>query len=190
MNAQDILRKILSYPIALGSVILAVVLIAIFVFRGLGIEELEQSILDSKRTRDTLSSNRKNSFGLKEDLEKLSELESLIDDMSLVSEERSANIAYFYDFEEKQAADMVSISQKGVIAPNSNTSMFTNLESRALIPFDLSITGTFNEALSYAYNLSTGEKIARITAINLGTSPSLDGTVSMDLNVLILGEGK
>ncbi|MEM7673814.1 MAG: hypothetical protein AAF212_10775 [Verrucomicrobiota bacterium] len=188
MNAQDQFRKVLDYPFALGLLAFALILAIVFIVRGLGIDELDAKVFDISKTRDTLSANRKNSTGLLDDLETLDTLTEKVDARSMVSEERSANIAYFYELDEKTAVSMTSVAQDPKIEPDKKNTYFTALKSRAIVPFSISVTGTFQEALTYLSMIHRGNKIAQVRRITIATNSQLDGTVEVDLKIHVFGE--
>ena len=188
MSAEDQLKKVLNYPFALGLLVFALVLGIVFFVRGLGTDELDTEVLDITKTRDTLSANRKNSTGLLDDLESLDALTIKVDERSMVSEERSANIAYFYELDEETAASMESVAQDSKINPNKKSTHFTALKSRVVVPFSISITGTFQEALSYINAVNSGGKIAQVRSFTMAKNPQIDWTVKVDLKIHLLGE--
>lgn len=190
MSIQDILRKVLEYPIALAATALALILGIAFLVRGLALPEIEQSITELQATRQTLTMNRKNAVGLESDLEMITTMVSEIDKRSLRSNQRSSNIAYFYATEAESSIKLSSITQGTAVVPNKKEKLFTALKSRTVIPFKLSANGLFEDVLEYMGALQEGDKLGRIRSFSISTQREDAGSalVKLDLNINMLGE--
>lgn len=188
MNIQDILRRLLLYPIAFTCGLFSVALIVIFFFRGSAIPELQEQLVNLENERDTLSTNRINAIGLEEELGKLERFLEMVEEQTAVSDERSANISYFYDLESTHDIIMGSFKQGSAVLPEKKSTSFDALKNFALIPFELTAAGRYEDIMKYSLAIQRGSELAKIRRFSLASAVELDGNVNLDLEVLILGE--
>jgi Tfp pilus assembly protein PilO len=102
-------------------------------------------------------------------------------DQSLITEgDLAENLGYFYQME---SASRVRLSQLGQLSsqPVAEGSPYKS------IPFSLRANGTYPQVMRFLRELETGPRLLRINAFTLNRADPLSGTLSLDLNVEILG---
>ncbi len=186
MDVQFILSKIKQFPVAVGSVVLAILLLVGWYVRGRGLPEMQATMEELEKEVRLIRANADQATGLEDDLTALQELVGQIDDRLMVREERAINVQYFYNFDlEEGLVDIISVNQMAVQgggpgrgAPGQPGAP-TNYE---LITFSAQAQGTWDEVLQLLYRLRNGDKIMRISSFSM--TPK--GTVGPDADILIV----
>lgn len=186
MNIQVIIAKIKQYPVAVGAVVLAVVLLAVLYMRSGEIPEMEARQQSLSSEVETYEKNETAAVELDSHLEQLNSLTSKIDNRLMDRSRLTGNVAYFYNFEEEGKLDIESVNQ----VPLGNMSRAQEREAAKRIydeiDFTIQVEGTFERLIQFVHDLRMGEKIVRVEDIGISpvsgnqTSPRLRATFSIN----------
>lgn len=184
MNIQLIIAKIKQYPIAVGSVVLALALLAGILVRKGGLPDMEQQQETLQNRVNVIRTNAEAAKGLDEQVEQLSGMVETIRARTLRRSELTANVGYFYGFEEPGVLDIESVNQLRSDAGNAPGAR----DLYETIRFTIQVDTTYDRLVRFTHDLRKGAKIVRIESI--GVTPSSPGSerVKASLSIRTLGE--
>lgn len=155
MNTQLLLAKFKQYPVAVISVVLAVLLgVGIFVRKG-GLPDLEERQSTLERQVNTIGTNQSNAANLDQHLESLKSMVADIRGRTLRRSELTTNVAYFYSFEEPGELSIESVNQlraEGAAAPAAG-------DLYEVVRFTIQVETTYPRLIQFAHDLRKGPRI-------------------------------
>lgn len=180
-------RKCRQYPIAISTLVLAVVL-GLYVWSGGDNKiQLARQLTDLQSQWERMERNLRNATGLESQLEEMQELRAKMRTRMTRREEVALNLNYFYRLEQQSNVSISSINQ----LPASAGQQARHLPTMAdfdIIGYSMTIEGSFNDVLSFLQSIQQGEYFARIENVNFGRGRDQAGrAVSASIQVFILG---
>lgn len=169
MNTQAILAKIKQFPVAVGAIVLTIALAATLYARKGGIPDMETRQEELQSKVSTFESNAKEAINLEEQTETMEELASQIDGRTMLRADLTKNVAYFYDFEQEGALEIISITQVPAGSVSRQEEREAEKERFETINFTIQVEGTYTNLIQFAHDIRNGEKIVRIE--DMGITP-------------------
>lgn len=103
-----------------------------------------------------------------------------IEDHLVVEDNLAENLWHFYKFEEETKIRIVELRQLNA-APLQEGQVYR------VIPYAVTLSGTFDQVANYVYRLETEPRVARINKYSLQNRGE-DGNISLDLNIELLAQ--
>jgi hypothetical protein len=104
-----------------------------------------------------------------------------IDENLAVESNLAENLWYFYKIEEQTKVQLPELHQLTAAAAEKST-----LYRR--VGYSLRVTGAYDQVAAFLLAIETGPRLLRVTSFNLARTEASGRTVSLDLNVELLGK--
>lgn len=189
---SSIVDKLKQYPVAvLCFLVLLICAGGAFLRAGL-IDELSTKETELIARLRTINENIKNSKNLDKDLEALEANVALIDERLFSRDERSVNTNFFYSFEDDFDISISDVNQLSVEDPAFIKGGPNELKIYSGISYGITVTGTFEQILRFAYEIHNAEALMRLADYEVSVaSRKTDGAgiLSARLRVVVLAHG-
>lgn len=136
-----------------------------------------------RRTEETsLNFRKKNGRAyLEQQLAELKEKTKLIEAHLVEAEDLASNTGYFYRIEELTKAQLLEFHQ-------TDSPALEKAGGYRRVPYVLRVLGSFEQVSAFLHGLETGERFGRVVSFNLARADPAAQTISLDLNVELLGK--
>ncbi len=183
MNAQlaAFLAFLRRFPFASVCVLLTVVFGVGAWFLSQDVDEQELARQDRAKEGDAMLELLVGGTAQRQELAIVQEAARRIDENLIIETNQADNNWYFYKFEDMTKARLMEINQQSA-SGNDNSSLFKR------IPWTLRVVGTYEQVTSYLLALETGPRLANVTAFSLSRNSATSGTLSLELNLELLGK--
>jgi len=181
MKPKDILAKIKAYPLALSLIGVAILLAGITYWRSTSTLEDARSEVDTvTQESDRLSKNTAASELLDEQLAEVNADATKFATGLINPVEDISNQQYFYDLEHAAGVEQVTDPA------HTTTDRSKDTAEPSVAAFSLSVSGHWDNILSFLYALQSGPHPLRISIFQLVKSPQTRNTSDTDRLVLTL----
>jgi Tfp pilus assembly protein PilO len=190
-SGKQLLGKLKDYPLALLCSLVIIVCAVIIFVRGDGSLELSAKESDLTSRIRTIDQNVKNSKDLKAEVQ---ELQGLVDELNsrlFNREQRALNINFFYDIEDRLGIRISNISQLATGDAVFDKGGPRELKLYTTIGYSISMSGQFEEVLTFLYELDRVDPLVRIVDLQVGEGNNRTGNTGMletRLKLLVLAE--
>ena len=167
MNLSVISKKLRQNPVLVVCGILIPLTLILLFMRGSKIEEYESQLSELEREWRTINTNIERSTGLEEDIEAIEAGVETIQDRLMNVDEVAANYEFFYDLE-RQAGVSVSQFSQGMATDGKALALGREaFRHFSIVPYDIAMTGTLPQILSFVDLLDRQEFIIRLDLLNI-----------------------
>lgn len=192
MNAQDLLDKCKSFPLASTTALVTIVLIAVIYVRGTGHDDLENEYNAALQEWDQIEANVfKNSVNLETHLETAKTISQDVKTRLVRPSELAKNFQYFYRLESATNVDIRTLQQEPPAPPAKAKSDDEKKEKPLFskVGYTMSSTGDYHEMLAFLYALEHGDHFYHLNDFSLARSsePENQGKITITMNFDLLG---
>lgn len=189
MNVDAIVAKLKRYPVAVGCVVVAVVLIGLLYLRGSHIPVLEDERNQLDQEWKAIVGNKLRSSDLKTHLEKLNVITDKIDGRLMAANSKAINYQYFYKLEESSGVKIGNLNQVGASGQRARTGTDV-LELFEPIIFKVTAEGNFSQILTFLYELQYGKFFTSLNDFScngIEAEDDMQDLLNLSLTVQVLG---
>ncbi len=180
-SVGDILDFVRRWPYCVACGALTVVLGAGSWYLHAESTRLEIVLRDRGKEGEAMLSQLIGGSTLRQELAEAKAVGKRIDENLVVEANLAENSGYFYQIEEQTKAHLPDFHQ--VSSPNTDKSTLFRR-----VPYGLRVTGTYEQVVSFLLALETGPRLVKITTFTLARLDPAGRTVSLDLNIELLGK--
>ena len=145
------------------------------------VKQLEESLTRRSEEYVVMFTKQVGGKKLEQELADLRVRTKQIEDNLVVESNLAVNLWYFYNLEEQSKAQLPELHQ--VSSPASDKSAYFRR-----VPYGLRVLGTYEQVAAFLFSLETGPRLVKITSFNLARADAAGQTVTLDLNVELLGK--
>lgn len=186
MNKDAIIDVLKRYPLAtVAFVLLLVVLVIIFV-RGDRSIELVAKEVELNAELGVLEANAKNAVNLVSQSDILEGRITLLDAKLFNPEERAVNTNFFYSLETPLNVRIVSVNPVDVKDPSIVKKGPNELKLHNHLIYELSITGSYQNILSFFKGIQEVDAFLRVTSIQVSPQGSAGDLYAARTRVVVL----
>lgn len=167
MNLSLISKKFKQFPILFVCGLLIPLSVILFFMRGPKISDYEAELTRLEGEWNRIQQNRERSVGLEDDIEVLDEGLSSIQGRLMNVDEVASNYEFFYGLERQTGVSLVQFAQGAAFDGEDLPLTLENLKHFTVIPYDVVMTGTLQELLSFMDLLDRQEFIVRYDMVNV-----------------------
>ena len=157
-----IIDKLKEYPVAVISALVFIGCAVVVFMRGDLVAELSLRETELIAQIRTVNDNVIDSRNLEQDVESLQGYVAAIDERLFNRNERSININFFYSFEDKLDIIIANVSQLTIEEPALIKGGPNELSLYSGIVYEIRVGGTFQEILSFMYEIQQVDALMRI----------------------------
>jgi hypothetical protein len=157
-----IIDKLKEYPVAVISALVFIGCAVVVFMRGDLVAELSLRETELIAQIRTVNDNVIDSRNLEQDVESLQGYVAAIDERLFNRNERSININFFYSFEDKLDIIIADVSQLTIEEPALIKGGPNELSLYSGIVYEIRVGGTFQEILSFMYEIQQVDALMRI----------------------------
>lgn len=191
-NDNPLMRILKEYPAAVICFIIALVCGGLIFMRGDVASELSVKEEDLHKRMRIISKNSKNAKDLKAEIDEIKLLVDQIDARLFNRDQRAVNINFFYDLENRFKVQMSTVSQ--VQDPDATFAKggARELKLYSTIAYSIALSGSFEDILSFLYELYRVDAVVRISNchISAGSSKTEGDDLVARLRILVLAENE
>lgn len=183
MNVQDILSKIKQYPIPVGGLIIALVLVGVFMSRK-GIYPVLDSEVKALETQLSIfNKNERNALNLSNDVARAKELLEDVRGRLMDRRDVASNQGYFYDLERISGVSIVDdIREKS----ERYCTSLPEPKNFDVIRFSIKVDGRFNEIMEFVNLLESGTHLSYVESFVMSSGQAGE-IIRLELDLAILG---
>lgn len=187
MNAELLLEKLKTYPLAIICSVLGLACALGIYFRSSFANELSIQETDLSAKVRLIEENVKNAFNLKEQVEELSALTKQIDERLFYPQQKAININFFYKVQEQYGVDFSAMTEQSA-APIYSKGGPRELSLYSTMVYNLALTSSFGEVLELMHGLEESNPLIRIGSFRVADAggEAKEDKVNAALNVIIL----
>jgi hypothetical protein len=157
-----IIDKLKEYPVAVISALVFIGCAVVVFMRGDLVAELSLRETELIAQIRTVNDNVIDSRNLEQDVESLQGYVAAIDERLFNRNERSINTNFFYSFEDKLDIIIADVSQLTIEEPALIKGGPNELSLYSGIVYEIRVGGTFQEILSFMYEIQQVDALMRI----------------------------
>ncbi|TVR48254.1 MAG: hypothetical protein EA425_14685 [Puniceicoccaceae bacterium] len=187
MNAQALLSKLKSFPLATAAILLIVAGGAVIGLRWNVISELKEENTRLERQTSQIQANVRHGSTLPKTLESLSGWTADLDARLVNASDLAGNLRYFYRLEQESGVRISDVRQTQATAPTRARGQPAPLYQN--VGYTVTVTGDYASVIRFLDMLENGEHFARLTTYTLQPSRTPgQSAVTMNLNLELLGQ--
>ncbi|MDX2109812.1 MAG: hypothetical protein SFY80_06165 [Verrucomicrobiota bacterium] len=188
MNVNIIVAKLKQFPIAVIAALLTIIFSVVIYLRLDTPTELEKIFSTRDNVLKTMENNAKQAIDLTEHLKKLESQSTIVNTFLMDKKAKAANYSSFYELEKASGVSIVKID------PEDNTPKSDGIERPTLTLFEpiiwqIDVVGSYQQILSFFYQLQTVKYFIRVNQFDIG--PSTDttkaGSIKASIRLEVLG---
>lgn len=145
------------------------------------INRLDSTLKSKSEEGKTMLESLVGSSTLRQELAEIRQVTRRIEENLVVESNLAVNLWYFYKLEEQTKAQLPELHQ--VSSPASDKSPHFRR-----VPYGLRVTGTYEHVVAFLLGLETGPRLVKITTFSISRTDPSGASVSLDLNVELLGK--
>ncbi len=181
MNTEAIIAKLKQYPLAVVSVALALVLVAVIYLRSGRVPTLKENLEEKETSWSVIQNNDLRAVDMQKHIDKITAMSEEIDSRLLVPGDKAINYQYLFQIEQRSGVRLENLQQKPLVEDEVS-------EHYAPIYYDLSASGTYKEILNFIYELQNGRFFTRIDRFSCNAVGELEpNLVQVNLKMAVLG---
>lgn len=167
MSLSVISKKIRQYPLLVVSSIIIVLCGVLLFMRGPKTKFYEEEIIRLEREWGFIQTNLGRSMGLESDIDDLQNGLQQIQSRLMNPDEVAANYEFFFGLEERSGLEFEGFSQGAVNDGSSLKISKDKLSHFQVLPYNISLSGTISQILTFMDLLDHQEFIVRLELINI-----------------------
>ncbi len=186
-----IIDKLKEYPVAVISALVFIGCAVVVFMRGDLVAELSLRETELIAQIRTVNDNVIDSRNLEQDVESLQGYVAAIDERLFNRNERSININFFYSFEDKLDIIIADVSQLTIEEPALIKGGPNELSLYSGIVYEIRVGGTFQEILSFMYEIQQVDALMRIANFEVHAATAqraVPEALLAKLHVVVLAE--
>lgn len=174
----DFVRR---WPYSVTCGVLTVLLAGGAAYLHVEINRLESTLKSKSEEGETMLDKLVGSSTLRQELTEIRQVTRRIEENLVIETNLAVNLWYFYKLEEQTKAQLPELHQ--VSSPASDKSPHFRR-----VPYGLRVIGTYEHVAAFLLALETGPRLVKITTFSLSRTDPSGASVSLDLNVELLGK--
>ena len=169
------------YPYCCGCILATIALLgACWLLRDM-IATLQLIQADKARQGEAMLSTLVSGSTTRQELADVREAVRRIEENLVIETNLAENLWYFYKLEEQTKVRLPELHQLSSPANDAST-IFRR------VPYNLRVTGTYDQVASFLLALETGPRLLKITSFNFGRVDPTGGLLALDLSIELLGK--
>lgn len=169
------------WPYSVVCAVLTLGLGAGAIYLHLEIRNLETSLRSKSEEGEAMLAKLVGGSTLRQELNDIRMITRRMEENLVVETNLAENLWYFYKLEEQTKAQLPELHQ--VSSPSSDKS-----PQFRRVPYGLRVIGTYEQVAGFVLALETGPRLVKITTFAISRTDPSGASVSMDLNVELLGK--
>ncbi|MBM3851566.1 MAG: hypothetical protein FJ399_00260 [Verrucomicrobia bacterium] len=174
----DFVRR---WPYCVACAVLAVVLIGGGVYLHLEVRNLEGILKGRSEEGEAMLTKLIGGSSLRQELTEVRSVTRRIEENLVVETNLAENLWYFYKLEEQTKAQLPELHQVSSPAVDKSPTF-------RRVPYGLRVVGSYEQVAAFVQALETGPRLAKITTFACSRADASGASVSLDLNVELLGK--
>lgn len=172
----SLIRKIVSeYPILVVCGVVAPLALILLMIRGPKIDSYAIELDELERQWRFIQMNMERSAGLDEHIDRAEAGIEMINNRLMDVEKVAVNHEFFYDLEEQAGITLVNFGQDNAFDGERLPIGYSALRHFSVIPYKLTVSGTFEQILGFLNLLNRQEFIVRLDELTLSQPTDLSG---------------
>jgi hypothetical protein len=189
MSLESVSAVFKKHPLRAGLVLVSIGLAAAIYIRYTQMPDVEAALEEKASQGQKLKANLSNSALLKEQVDSLIAANKQVESRLIKAGDIAKNQQYFYKLEAEAGVKLLDIRQ--LTTPSKSTG-----SSYMAVPYSLNIQGSYAHVMLFIKRLEGGIHFCRIVGANgshgsnveRASSPDDEGTISLSLNIELLGQ--